>query len=364
MRADCTLQACAPLTLAGDPPFTFAHGAESPVHGYADPSLRRVPGGRRIWMAYSWLRYDVGKPVHVDSHLAHSNDGGRTWRFDRVLWRSRPATDPTTGRAGFSNTETVSLAPLRQGRRTTWYSARMEYVTVAAAGPRVPTFVVRIARASSPLRLAGGPEQTLGGGLTRPSIRVDQDLSLLSPELAGCTFFDAGLLARRGRLYLAVQCARWTLAGEDFAHEFVAVFGARPSGPLRRLRWRYLGPLTDHADALALGDQTLQQTDLAVGRDGRLLALVSPGHKGSASILNAHIGCRALRIGSLDPPRLARDRAGHPRVVASVTATDDRPDGPGACGYDPASATGIVIEHREVGLGRLVGVLVASHVRP
>jgi hypothetical protein len=39
------------------------------------------------------------------------------------------------------------------------------------------------------------------------------------------------------------------------------------------------------------------------------------------------------------------------------------PDGPGACGYDPASATGIVTDRREVGSGRLLNSLIASRVR-
>jgi hypothetical protein len=43
--------------------------------------------------------------------------------------------------------------------------------------------------------------------------------------------------------------------------------------------------------------------------------------------------------------------------------TDLQPDGPGACGYDPASQTGVVIVRRQVRPGLRVS-LEASGLRP
>jgi hypothetical protein len=51
-------------------------------------------------------------------------------------------------------------------------------------------------------------------------------------------------------------------------------------------------------------------------------------------------------------------------VVARVQSSDSKADGPGACGYDPASSTGIVIMRRLLGNGQLVGSLRASGLRP
>jgi hypothetical protein len=47
-----------------------------------------------------------------------------------------------------------------------------------------------------------------------------------------------------------------------------------------------------------------------------------------------------------------------------VHSSDSKVDGPGACGYDPASSTGIVIMRRLSGNGQLVGSLRASRLRP
>ena len=104
------------------------------------------------------------------------------------------------------------------------------------------------------------------------------------------------------------------------------------------------------------------QTDLATGHDGMLLALFSPSAPGEK--LATHFGCRAVEVASLEPPQLARDAAGRLRVRASVTASDLAPEGPGACGYDAASATGLVIVRRELDPGRLIVSLRSTGLRP
>jgi hypothetical protein len=141
------------------------------------------------------------------------------------------------------------------------------------------------------------------------------------------------------------------------------VFATRPQGSPKTWSWRYVGKFGTHADAVALGGQRLVQTDIETGRDGKLLAIVSPARTGS-TILAAHLGCQVLELSSLDPPRLARDSNHHPTVLARVQSSDSKTEGPGACGYDPASATGIVIMRRLLGSGQLLGSLRASHLRP
>jgi hypothetical protein len=51
-------------------------------------------------------------------------------------------------------------------------------------------------------------------------------------------------------------------------------------------------------------------------------------------------------------------------VVASVTATDLLPGGPGACAYDAHSATGVVIVRRIQTPGQLIVSLHGSRLRP
>ena len=257
----------------------------------------------------------------------------------------------------------VSLAPQALPDRVLWHSVRLSYFTAAGSSPKVNSFTLRIASASSPLQLAAADEAILGGGRTTSGWNVDTDLSGLSAEVTGCTWNDPALLMRDGSLYLATQCVLYTTAGEeDVEREFVALFATQPNGGVKTWTWRYVGKLSRRADALELGGEVLMQTDLATGHDGMLLALFSPSAPGEK--LATHFGCRAVEVASLEPPQLARDAAGRLRVRASVTASDLAPEGPGACGYDAASATGLVIVRRELDPGRLIVSLRSTGLRP
>jgi hypothetical protein len=364
---DCTAVAssCPELTVVGDAPATLADGQASPARGYADPALRKDPTSTRIWMAYSWPHTSIGpsgRAVTVDTHLAHSDDGGATWTFDRALWTTASETDPVTGVPSFENNEVVSLEAVASHGTVTWYSVRQRYDTAGSANLDLRTFALHVAAASSPTELANVDEQVLGGGRTSPAVSTDANLSVLSRKLTSCVFQDPSLHAQHGWLYLAAQCSLYTTAGEDFAHEFIAVFKTRPVGDVKTWTWRYVGAFGTHADAVELGGQHLQQTDLERGRHGKLLAIVSPGTQGSG-VLGAHTGCGALVMRSLDPPKLARTN-GKLDIAAQVRSSDSLPDGPGACGYDHASTTGIVIMRRELGRGELLGSLRASGLRP
>lgn len=339
-EADCSAAnpRCPPIAIEGEPG----------VGGNADPSLERTPGRDRIWMAYSWPhRTGSGLgSIAVDSRLAYSTDGGRHWRFHRELWTSEATTDPLTGAAAHFNEETVTLeARRRKRRKPLWYSARYHYLSLDRGGPRIPTFELRVAKAKRPGELARVPEQSLGGG-PNPDGSVDVDLSALSPELSGCSFTDPGLHYQDERLYLATQCWSFIPGGHDYGNEFIALFETRADGPVKAWRWRYVGKLTNREDALDLGGESLLQVDLSEGRRGALIALVSPSGPG-AGVLEAHFGCRALEVRSLDPPLLRRDAAGRPKVLASVTASDLAPQGPSSCGYDRAARGGIVIARRD-----------------
>ncbi|MEW5741892.1 MAG: sialidase family protein [Myxococcota bacterium] len=361
-RVDCT-GACAVLVIAGDPPAALPDGGASPARGYADPTMREDPNTGRLWMAYSWPWWDeAGRVVRVDNHLAHSDDRGATWQFDRVLWRSQPELDPSgSGLAGFSNHETVSMTPRRVGATTVWYYARMRYFTRPVDGHRFVTFHTRVGRVASPLVLSDAPESeeaVLGGALTPAGWDVTVRLSDF-PGLDGCTFFDAGVLWAQDRLRLGVQCLRFTPTGEeDVARELVALFSTDAAGAPRSWQWRFDGVLTTAADAAFFGHSTLLQTELAFSRDGAVLALLSPSEPGAT--LATHDGCRAVEVAALDQAALRRDAAGNPLVRGTVV--DDL--GTGACTYEPAATTGVVMMRRYQAPGVLRGGLLATGLHP
>lgn len=356
---DCTAAngTCATIAIAGDAP------AAGSARGFADPSMRAAPTGSRIWLAYSWPRVrslpSGGGVVTVDSHLAHSDDGGATWAFDGPMWTSAAGTSAVDGAEGYFNQETVALAPDPSG--AVWYSARLHYFTVAS-GPQVASFQIRVAKASSPAALATTTEQSLGGALTAPQWDTDVNLAALSSDLAGCTFNDPGVIVDGGSLYLAAECQLFTAGGEDAAHEFIALFATDPSGPVTGWEWSYLGKLADRADAVELGGENLLQAELGRGQDGALLLVASPS--APASPLATHYGCSAVEIAGLSPPALVRRPSGQLAVRATATASDLAPAGPGSCTYEPASSTGLVLVRRTLAPGVLDNVLVGTGLRP
>jgi hypothetical protein len=220
----------------------------------------------------------------------------------------------------------------------------------AGSVPDVGSFTIHVAAAGAPDELGSAEEGVLGGDRTRPFWAPDFNLASLTQgvpgdELDGCTFYDASIIYRDGRLYLGVQCAHFTQSGQDF----VAVFSTEPNGSPRQWSWAYHGKLADGADAIALGGEKLEQTDLAIAQDGTLLAIFSPSASVPGATLSQHLGCKAVEVASLDPARLVREANGALRVRASITASDlTSPNGtPSACGYDAASATGILVGRRD-----------------
>jgi len=355
---DCTAAnpACPPMVIAGDAPAPSASGANA-VGGYADPSIRHDPVSGALWMAYSWPHRQavtdqsgkaIGNVVAVDSHLARSNDGGTTWQFAGKLWTSAPDTSDT-GERGWRNQEVVSLTSNQSG--TQWFSARESYFT-RPDGPKLTSFTLRIATASSPDRLAQSEEEILGGALTAAFWKPDQNLSSLSNELTGCVWRDPGVLMSGTTLYLAVECSLFTNTGERTQDEFVGIFATQPQNSPKTWKWHFVGKLTSPADATALGGEMLDQTELDIARDGSLIAIFSPSKPSSP--LATHFGCRVVEVASIDPPKLVRDAGGHPVVLASVTASDVGAFGPAACTYDPASSTGVVLARRVMDPGLTV----------
>lgn len=94
--------------------------------------------------------------------------------------------------------------------------------------------------------------------------------------------------------------------------------------------------------------QFFTEMQLASAVDGHLLAIVAPSvitTTGQQPVIQ--YGCRAIPVASLSSsPALQTDSSGTPVVIAKVTASDlytGTNEGPGACTYEAASSTGIVI---------------------
>jgi hypothetical protein len=143
----------------------------------------------------------------------------------------------------------------------------------------------------------------------------------------------------------------------DFSKSFVAVLSTEPRGPVRSWRWRYHGKLAAREEARELGGESLTQVELARGRDGQLLAFLTPESWNPGTAADAgrdvffgirHHGCAVVEVASLETPALARRKDGRLALRAWLHSSLRPEHGPAATGYDPASATGVLLTLRDV----------------
>ncbi len=396
---DCTADSrqCPEVVIAGISAARLSNGEPSPFRGFADPSVRTDPVTGRLWMAYSWPNMHLGdqgdgtrkgllrgrgrgrlggraaaRPAAVpgvDINLAYSTDRGKTWHSQGPLWPSAEDTDRGgSGEPGYTDHEVVNLLPRQIDGRVTWYGIRLDYFLPAEGGfQRRPPGSLRlaIAEASSPDKLRDAPVQVLGSAATAKGWGVDVYLSSLSPGVRDCGLWnEPTLFAQDKTLYLGLRCLKFAGTVPKVSESDVVVFATEPTGEVRSWRWRYVGKLAGGAEARELGGVGMTQIDLARGVDGQLLLVTSPDDWNTGMQDFVHYGCRVTEVESIDPPKLARDSAGRLKVRATITASDTMPLGPGACTYDPASATGVLLVRRHKERGLMTASIHSTGMRP
>lgn len=341
--------ACPVIQIAGDPP--------SPTQrftGYADPSVIADPVvANRLWLAYSYLQgkrakgswgQTVGVPV-VATHLAQSDDGGRSWRLHSMLWDSALSDDPEgKTRPSYFGSETPSLAATRKGGTTTWYSIRLSYFLEpeSAYKPRFATgWLMRVAKAEgdTPAVLAGAPDTVLGVRTTASGYGANVDLNSLSPELGDCAMWNNPIITvQDARLYLVAECLVFRSKTLIQSRTRMVVLSTDPGGGPKSWSWRYDGIIADETLAQQLGGDQLVSPEIQRAPDGRLLFIVSPQTRKEVY----GQGCAVMLLESLAPPKLKRDAAGLPVIIARQTSALDADWRTGACTYSAASATGLI----------------------
>jgi hypothetical protein len=346
---------CPQILIEGDQPASLPSGQPSPFRGFADPSIRQDPSSERLWMAYSWPNvHSLGNRQFVpsiDIHLAFSDDGGQTWRFDSVLWPSQEDVDPVSGEPGYTSHEVANLLPVYARNDDTWYGIRLDYFLPNDGGfkaRRLSSFRLVIAQAHRLQDLGKVEAAVLGAARTDPNWNVDVNLASLAPELSKCEMWnEPALHFQDGELFLAARCLSFSVTDvPQIRNSDLVVFAARPTEHILDWQWRYVGRLASWAEAQDLGGEGLTQIDFAQGLDGKLLAILTPDDWDPTLKDFIHYGCRVVEVASLDPPGLSRDSNGRLKLRAVITASDQEPLGPGACAYEPTSTTGVVMTFR------------------
>jgi len=281
----------------------------------------------------------------VATHLARSDDGGQTFGFVGELWPSIAQQDPEgSGENGLSNSEVPALATISAGGNVYWLGAHLRYFQQPKSYyfPKFATsWTVHVGAALSPAGLATAQEAVLGvsttAGVYHPNVALDQ---LAGLPIQSCAIVNnPSLYAQGTTLYLLVDCLAFVGTTLDVAHTTQQVFATDPSGAPASWTWRHVGALSDATLAQQLGDDTIQNPTIALAADGTPIAVLSLAHVDAHSpVGTTPDGCVVVALASIDPPVVQRDCAGRPVVRARITGTGD-----GACSYDRASRSGVII---------------------
>ena len=368
---DVTPERFPALVIRGDDVSRDPRGRPAAFRGFADPCVRRDPVTGELWLAYSWphVEYPGGSwrrpAVGVETHLALSRDDGRSWQRTQVLWPKTAARfrDPVKGvaRDGFVSHEVPNLLPCPVEGRPAWLGARLDYFLGRDGNYKDRdnlSFCLRLLGAPTPAALAEAPLLTFGHDRSSPECDVDVNLCRLSTDFPAVFVpNEPALRFENDRLFLAFVVMVFHGQTPDFGKSFVAVLSTEPRGAVRSWRWRYHGKLATHVEARELGGESLTQIELAPARDGRLLAFLTPeswsaegarDFGGDAFGGIRHHGCAVVEVASLERPALARRQDGRLAVRALLRSSTGSEHGPGAAGYDPRSATGVLYTLRDV----------------
>lgn len=302
--------------------------------GIFDPSVEYGPDGIG-WLAYSWV--DV--PARVETHLARSTDHGKTWTYVSTLNHSAKGSQVVDGTArhGVWRYETPTLVydsedvPARR-----WKLFVERYLAVPpykhgdslhgdgwieyqyAANPEGPW--------SKAIRLFGKPQ-------SHSRVNVDS----LSPDLAGISFYnEMGSVAAGGTLYLSMDASATPSGLGQWKKRKIILISSKDHGAT----WKYVGTLTDYADASHLGYLVLTASSL-VKVGGQYYLFVSPaGAKGLFKRNRGHDGTIVVEFTDLSQARLQRDAQGHMVVLKWIKP--DLNEG-GESDYDEQNTAGGIV---------------------
>lgn len=388
VRLDVSAKNYPELQIHGDTVSHYPNGRPAAFRGFADPCIRKDPERDLLWLAYSWphMQYMGGGKsdftVGVETHLASSHDGGKTWQYEKALWPRTPAryacAKTKTVRDGYVCHEVPNIVPCVIDGRTMWVGVRLDYFLGRKGNYKDRenmSFCLKLFAAPTVAGLSGANPFTFGHDRSSPECKVDLNFCDLSDDFPSVFIpNEPALYFQNGRLYLAFVVMTFRGKTPFFKNSFVAVLSTEPKGDVSTWKWRYHGKLAGNKEAEELGGQALTQIELAKSRDGQLLAFLTPEAwdqrrfrtrgRNDAFYGIEKFGCAVIEVSSLEIPSLLRRPDGKLAICAWLKVSDSDME-PGAPGYDPMSATGILYTLRNTSrTDELVWSLHATGLHP
>ena len=315
------------------------------AHGIFDPSIALDPGNGRLWMSYSAVDPSVLWPANVNvvaTHLAYSDDNGKTWTassngelINNYLDVTLPSASPDDAGTWVNEVSQLIYDP---GANATerWKILWHHYLLINNVRHFEHGWIAMKA-ASTPEGLAAATEIKLfagylydsandtAGGTTRspvggaPQIQLD---TALDPALSTCVFSVPGMYTTNSAVYLSLLCVHLGNINTpaDDNHLIVLLKCGSPCNAASAASWSYLGTALQNSDALAFGFDTGFSASGMFESAGNVYLVATPVQTAGAPWPDYYSGCRIFRFANIDSALLQMSGS-QPMLIGSVNGT-------------------------------------------
>ncbi len=320
--------------------------------GIFDASMEKDPSSSTIWMSFSAVdpsvQWPTENPHTISTHLAHSNDAGKTWIYDKKLNSTKDITLPFASpfNAGTWSSEVSNLVYDPGANSSQRWKLFWHHYLLVGGDRQFASGWVAYKAASSPLDLDSATELKLFGSKDYDANNDDVNwptlppvggapkinLSNLNVNLNSCSVFsEPALVATSNKLYFSAMCG--SAAPAD--NRIFLLSCNSPCDVTNSANWHFVSVLLDNSIAASLGYEKFSAPELFVNKDGDYVLSVAP--VSNSPFADAYGGCLFFKFVNLAAGVLQTKKS-LPQIISKFSGTKNSHNG--MCTYDKASTNG------------------------
>ena len=309
---------------------------ESARMGVFDPSLEYERNGKTGWMVYTAIDFP-----NMFTHLAKTEDNGKTWKFITAVNSPSPDTQTIKNKKaeGLWRNEVATLVHDPDDPGKEWklfshkYFIKSPYIDYKQGKPFKYMYIeYKYAHKPEDLSSARGIILFSTGRNPNASMKAKYNLNQLHPDLSRTLIYtEPGSLYKDGTLYLSMSAASTKRNDNKI---FLLSSGDHGN------TWKYVGTLIDYKDADNFDVVFLTASSLVKKAERYFLFAAPVSKKG------AHEGTYILEFEDISKARLRRDTHGK-LVVIKYLRPSIKTKNAGESDYDEHNTYGGIIMPQE-----------------
>ncbi len=301
-------------------------------NGIFDASLEYHSDGTG-WMAYSSIEI----PEYVETHVAKSEDNGKTWTFigkpnSSVDFQRAAKSGKVTEGVWRHETPSLLFDPLDVPERR-WKLFTNRYPVLKPFGPtdrRMSEGSIEVQYASSPDGVWSKPICVIGS-----SIGCRADISKMDASLADVkSMTEPGTIIHNATIYMSMDVSTKENGLGDWERYRVILLASKDRG----VNWHYVGTLLNHNEAMRFKYRVFTGTSLVRER-GEIYLMATPSGA-TRKAQQDHDGTMVMEVADISQAKLTRDGIGAPVVVKRITV--EKQSG-GLADYDEQNTAGGIV---------------------